>query len=149
MRYKDINVVLQEVPNEIALSFTITGCKIRCDGCHSPYLWKTGTGSELSDDVLIDNLNKYKNVISCILFMGGEWEEDFLHKVNVCKDNGFKVALYTGLSLDEVSDAIIESLDYIKVGKWIKELGGLCNKETNQRLIDLSDNKIMNDHFYK
>jgi len=149
MRYKDINVVLQEIPNEITLCFTITGCNVRCDGCHSPYLWKEGTGEKLSDSFLTENLNRYKNTVSCVLFMGGEWNEDLLDKLKICKKHGFKTALYTGLTIEEISDDIVNELDYIKVGKWIKELGGLDKKETNQRLINLTNNEIMNHYFHK
>ena len=148
LRYKDTNIVLQEIPGEITLVFTITGCSLNCKGCHSPYLWKKGTGNELTNDLLIEQINKYKVIVSCVLFMGGEWEDDLVKKIKLCTDSGLKTALYTGLNLDEVESQNIELLsvlDYIKVGRWIEELGGLSSITTNQRLINLktgSDIKI-------
>ncbi len=148
LRYKDTNIVLQEIPGEITLVFTITGCSLNCKGCHSPYLWKKGTGNELSDDFIIELINKYKGIISCVLFMGGEWESDLVNKIKLCNDYGLKTALYTGLNLDEVESSnkeLLTALSYIKVGRWIEELGGLSSITTNQRLINLktgSDIKI-------
>ena len=40
MYYYDFQVVLQEVPGEISLCFSISGCDKHCEGCHSPFLWK-------------------------------------------------------------------------------------------------------------
>jgi anaerobic ribonucleoside-triphosphate reductase activating protein len=148
LRYKDTNIVLQEIPGEITLVFTITGCSLNCKGCHSPYLWKKGTGNELSDDFIIELINEYKGIISCVLFMGGEWESDLVNKIKLCNDYGLKTALYTGLNLDEVESSnkeLLSVLSYIKVGRWIEELGGLSSVTTNQRLINLktgSDIKI-------
>ena len=146
LRYKDSNIVLQEIPGEITLVFTITGCALNCKGCHSPYLWKKGTGNELTNDLLIEQINKYKGIVSCVLFMGGEWEDDLVKKIKLCTDSGLKTALYTGLNLDEVKSQNIELLsvlDYIKVGRWIEELGGLNSTTTNQRLINLKTNEVV------
>ena len=98
MRYKDYDIVLQEVPNEISLSFTITGCRLACDGCHSPYLWKEGSGSELTPEVFTYILNRYKSMISCVLFMGGEWEPDnLINLLIISKEMGMKTAQNRGL----------------------------------------------------
>lgn len=145
LRYKDTNIVLQEIPGEITLVFTITGCSLNCKGCHSPYLWKKGTGNELSDDFIIELINKYKGIISCVLFMGGEWESDLVNKIKLCNDYGLKTALYTGLNLDEVESSnkeLLSVLSYIKVGRWIEELGGLSSITTNQRLINLKTGSL-------
>ncbi len=48
MNYSDIQIVMQEVPGEISISFTITGCNLRCEGCHSSYLWKEDSGQRLT-----------------------------------------------------------------------------------------------------
>lgn len=78
--------------------------------------------------------------------MGGEWEDDLVKKIKLCTDSGLKTALYTGLNLDEVESQNIELLsvlDYIKVGRWIEELGGLNSTTTNQRLINLKTNEVV------
>jgi anaerobic ribonucleoside-triphosphate reductase activating protein len=146
MRYKDYDIVLQEVPNEISLSFTITGCRLSCDGCHSPYLWKEGSGEELTPEIFIEIVNKYKSLISCVLFMGGEWEADKLIKLLIIsRKNGLKTALYSGL--EYIDYDIFEKLDYLKLGPWVKELGGLSSEITNQKFINVKTSENLNHLF--
>lgn len=146
MRYKDYDIVLQEVPNEISLSFTITGCRLACDGCHSPYLWKEGSGSELTPEVFTYILNRYKSMISCVLFMGGEWEPDnLINLLIISKEMGLKTALYSGL--EHIDYDIFEKLDYLKLGPWIKELGGLSSEMTNQKFINVNTSENLNHLF--
>lgn len=148
MNYYSTQVVFQEVPDEITLCFNISGCPLRCKGCHSPFLWSEGTGSYLTDEKYAQILNKYKGLVTCILFMGGEWHEKELIKfLTVAKENGYKTCLYTGL--DEVGDDLKLQLDYLKVGPWIEELGGLSSTTTNQRFIDVKTNQILNHLFRK
>lgn len=149
MRYKEYNIVFQEIPNEVSLCLSITGCNLRCDGCHSPFLWKKNNGSLLSIEVLNSILEKYRNIISCVLFMGGEWyEEELIYYLSYIKDFGLKTALYTGLEFESIRKEIINNLDYLKYGPWIKDLGGLDSVETNQRLMDLKSGECLN-HFFK
>ena len=78
--------------------------------------------------------------------MGGEWESDLVNKIKLCNDYGLKTALYTGLNLDEVESSnkeLLSVLSYIKVGRWIEELGGLSSITTNQRLINLKTNEVV------
>ena len=96
--YSDLQVVLQEVPGEISLCVSVTGCPLRCKGCHSPFLWKKGTGSALTDEVFVAALERYKNMLSCVLFMGGEWEaEALIHKLQIARSYSLHTCLYTGL----------------------------------------------------
>lgn len=148
MRYSEFKVVLQEVPGEISLCFTITGCKLACDGCHSPYLWKEGTGKELTMKVFVDTINKYKNLASCVLFMGGEWNKEELISLLVeARNNNLKTCLYSGLN--HVDSEIISELTFIKTGPWIKSLGGLDNINTNQKFINLETKERCNYLFIK
>lgn len=150
LQFKDLTIVLQEIPNEISLCFTITGCKLACSGCHSSYLWKN-VGKILTDELFIDYLIKYNNVVTTILFMGGEWKNtDLLNKLKLAIEYGYKTALYTGLTIDEIKkidNSIINNLNYIKTGRWIKTLGGLNSIKTNQELINLKTNEKLNRYF--
>ncbi len=95
MNVYNTNIVLQEIPNEISLVFNITGCNLKCIGCHSPHLWKQTNGTELTNEIFIDLLNKYKNKVSCILFMGGEWHEnELVEKLKLANSSNFSTALY-------------------------------------------------------
>ena len=70
----DVDIVLQEVPGQISICFSISGCPLHCKGCHSPFLWKEGNGELLTDERYRDILNQYRGYANCVLFMGGEWQ---------------------------------------------------------------------------
>lgn len=70
LKYKGYAIVFQEVPNEITLAINICGCPHKCKGCHSQYLW-LDDGDILEKD-LNDIIDKYKDYITCVCFMGGD-----------------------------------------------------------------------------
>ena len=77
-----------------------------------------------------------------------------LELVSIAKNTNLKVCLYTGLMLEEIrqtKNQLLEVLDYIKVGRWIEELGGLNKKTTNQRLYRIKDGQLedITNVFYK
>jgi anaerobic ribonucleoside-triphosphate reductase activating protein len=144
----DVDIVLQEVPGQISICFSISGCPIRCKGCHSPFLWEEGNGELLTDERYVSILNQYRGYANCVLFMGGEWHPDELvHKLATAKDLGFDTCLYTGL--EEVSDEIKSNLTWLKTGPWVESLGGLTSPTTNQRFIEVKTNKLINNQFLK
>lgn len=146
MKYDQFDVVMQEVPGEISLSFSITGCPIRCEGCHSPYLWKASRGTELDASSYATFLDRYKDYATCVLFMGGEWEEPVLREyLRTAREKGYRTCLYTGR--EEVSHTLLSELDYLKTGPWIEQCGGLESPTTNQRFVRLSDNANLNHLF--
>jgi anaerobic ribonucleoside-triphosphate reductase activating protein len=148
MNYSEIEVVLQEVPSEISICFTITGCKLNCKGCHSPHLWKKGSGEKLTEEKYLQILRKYKEFASCVLFMGGEWHrQELVQNLKTAKNMGYSTCLYTGL--EKVDKEILSKLTWIKTGSWIQELGGLDCKTSNQRFIEVKTNKILNHLFIK
>ncbi|MGB0899765.1 MAG: 4Fe-4S cluster-binding domain-containing protein, partial [Psychrobium sp.] len=60
-------VVFQEVPNHVSLAFTVSGCPLHCEGCHSQDTWPINSGQPLSNIQFSQYLNKYKAMISCVL----------------------------------------------------------------------------------
>lgn len=138
---------MQEVPNEISLAINISGCPYKCKGCHSMYLWNY-VGNYLLDEI-DDLLDKYNGLISCVCFMGGDQnQEELLNCLQKVKERELKTCLYTGNDdISSISKEIIRSLDYIKIGRYIEELGGLSCKTTNQKMFDLNNNKEI--FFYK
>ena len=149
LRYSSYDIVLQEVPNEISLCFTITGCPLACEGCHSEYTWDGSKGCVLSNELLEKLLDRYEDTISCVLFMGGEWEEAALiHKLQIARAYGLHTCLYTGLTEEKVPTAIKQELTWLKAGPWIEALGGLSEATTNQRFIEVSTGRILNEMFH-
>lgn len=147
MYYYNIEILLKEVPGEISICFSICGCKLFCEGCHSHFLWKEKNGHILTSRKYKEILKKYKGLASCVLFMGGEWyEKQLICFLEFAQKEGYKTCLYSGE--DSISNRITTHLDWVKTGKWIKELGGLESNITNQKFIDLKTNKIIN-HLFK
>lgn len=133
LKYLGYSIVFQEVPDEVTLAINISGCPHRCEGCHSQYLWEY-EGNYISDD-LIGLIKKYKGLITCVCFMGGDqnWVE-LLQLAHIVDHYGLKVALYSGLPSRLSLYGITVYFDYIKVGGYDRSLGGLSSKTTNQRM---------------
>ncbi|MFK5039444.1 anaerobic ribonucleoside-triphosphate reductase activating protein [Glaesserella parasuis] len=148
LRFISEQIVWQEVPNETSLAFLISGCPLGCKGCHSIESWKLGSGQILSEIYLQQRLAQYQGLISCVLFMGGEWlPELLLQRLQLVRQSGLKTCLYTGLELEQLPPEILAVLDYVKTGRWIAELGGLNCITTNQRFINLQTAEVLNAHF--
>lgn len=143
LKYKGASIVLQEVPDEISLAFNISGCPVKCRGCHSKYLWEYN-GELLKQDIE-KWLNKYQEYITCVCFMGGNQNLAELKDLCVlCHKRGLKTCLYTGYTLDEKLKVFAyEYLNYLKVGEYRDECGGLDKKPTNQKMYKLCDNKLI------
>ena len=138
------DVVFQEVPNEISLSFSIAGCTNNCKNCSWQHI--KIQPKQLSSTVFENYLKKYKGLVSCIVFLGGDWKPRvLLNRLKKAKEYGFKTCLYTGKT--DVSEEIKSFLDYLKVGPYIEELGGLTSEKTNQKFIEVKTGKILNNYF--
>ena len=148
MHCYNFHVVLQEVPGEISLCFTISGCPLRCQGCHSPFHWKKGSGTKLSNKEFRDILYRYFGFATCVVFMGGEWhEQELITKLKYAQRQGYKTCLYTGE--ETIDPKIKEQLTWLKTGKWDFSKGGLDSANTNQRFIQVATNKQLNHLFIK
>lgn len=131
LRYSDYSIVFQEVPNEISLAFNITECPHRCPGCHSSYLSES-FGNYVDDD-LSRLIERYKNYITCVCFMGGDQHmEDLLISLIYVKSLGLKTCVYSGSSSEEIFDPLLPYLDYLKIGPYMEDQGGLASPNTNQ-----------------
>ena len=134
----------QEVPNHLSLCISVKGCPLNCKGCS----W-TGFENALnfSTDDLKHLLDRYGKYLSCVCFLGGEWETDLPEFLKVVKAYNLKTCLYTGLL--EVDEKIRSQLDYLKTGPYIESLGGLQKKTTNQIFIDVKTGENLNHYFIK
>ncbi|WP_109831687.1 anaerobic ribonucleoside-triphosphate reductase activating protein [Reichenbachiella versicolor] len=146
MRSTNVDITTQEVPGELCICFTITGCPLKCKGCHSEFLWDSHNGKLLSNEQYTNYLNQYQNLATCVLFMGGEWyEQDLVNKLRIAKARGYKTCLYTGLT--RISKEIKQELTWLKTGPWIEKKGGLESPITNQLFIEVKTNKTLNSLF--
>ena len=142
LKYVDTKVTFSEVPDEISLCISISGCPNYCEGCHSSYLAED-IGKPLieypkvhSDDytIYIDELIDANNGITCVCLMGGDNDISLINVLAsfIKKEYKLKVAWYSGR--DVIPYMSFENFDYIKIGSYKKELGPLTSKTTNQRM---------------
>ena len=139
LKYLGYSIVFQEVPGEVTLALNISGCPHKCEGCHSKYLWEY-EGHYVSDD-LVELIEKYKGLITCVCFMGGDQNfPELIQCFQTIKSHGLKTCLYSGL--DELPNHMTPGLfDYIKLGHYDEKLGGLDKQTTNQIFWKLSINE--------
>ncbi len=95
---------------------------------------------------------KYKRLITCVCFMGGDQNQKELTDLLIgVHKHRLKTALYTGADhLSDLHIRVLGNLDYCKIGHYDHNRGGLDNPTTNQRMLswDWKTNE-WNDITYK
>lgn len=147
MKYSNYQMSILEVPGEVSLVFSISGCPLRCDGCHTPELRNAKYGVDLTMEAFVKELDLNAGYATCVLFMGGEWHSELDEYLIMSKHKNYKTALYTGAT--EITPSIAQHLDYLKVGAYDATLGGLESPTTNQRLYQLPDGKDITAMFWR
>lgn len=150
MKYVDVKEVFAEIPDEITLAISISGCPIQCKGCHSQYLWED-KGQELTPEVLSTMLDQHFGV-SCICFMGGDQDPEGINRLaHWVKDNSkVKVAWYSG-RVKLAPQIELANFDYLKIGPYDEACGPLNVRTTNQRFYRVDDGQMqeMTHRFWK
>ena len=138
LKYLYYKEVFKEVPDEITLGISISGCTIRCKGCHSKELWQD-EGTILGMTEFQWLINQHQG-ITCVCLFGGEHDIDSLKELFIyAKRVKLKTAWYCGLEeIPKGKRDIIKYLDYLKLGSYKAELGGLDSPTTNQRLLKIT-----------
>lgn len=136
LKYVNTDVVFQEIPNETTLAINISNCPCHCKGCHSSYLAED-IGTELTAHSLLELLKKNKG-ITCVAMMGGDSEPQEVEYFSELVRNiaGLRYAWYSGRQ-ELPKNIDISKFNYIKLGPYIEELGGLKSPTTNQRLYEV------------
>lgn len=136
LKYVNTDVVFQEIPNETTLAINISNCPCHCKGCHSSYL-AGDIGTELTAHSLLELLKKNKG-ITCVAMMGGDSEPQEVEYFSELVRNiaGLRYAWYSGRQ-ELPKNIDISKFNYIKLGPYIEELGGLKSPITNQRLYEV------------
>lgn len=152
LKYVNTGIVFQEIPDEVTFAINISRCPCHCPGCHSQYLAED-IGDPLTSEVLDRFIEEYGNDITCIAFMGGDAEPEYINKLAYyihTKYPQLKVAWYSGRTT--ISSQInLDNFDYIKVGPYISYLGPLNSKTTNQKLYRLKTGELedITSYFWK
>lgn len=146
LRFSEEIICFQEVPGQVSLAYTITGCPVGCKGCHSADTWSPGSGKPLTQARYQSRLSDYQGLITCVLFLGGEWHPQALIScLQGAQKRHLNTCLYTGR--ESVPLAIRKHLTFLKTGPWVASLGGLDSPTTNQRFYDLRNQQLLNHLF--
>lgn len=132
LKYLYVREVFSEIPSEISLGISISGCTIRCEGCHSRELWED-KGTPLTLQQIKALLQQHQG-ITCLCIFGGEHDIDSLTELFMYAHKRVKTAWYCGLDMvpkDKVG--ILQYLDFLKLGHYDGKLGGLDSPTTNQK----------------
>ncbi len=150
LRCYSYDIVCQEIPDEITLAVNISCCPNRCPGCHSPWLWEDA-GEEMTEEMLVTLIGRYSSAVTCFCFMGGDADPFEVQRLAQCVRKEFphlRTAWYSGK--ERIPDCFdISSMDYIKIGPYIAEKGGLKSRETNQMLFRVHPDGRMERIFLK
>ena len=144
LKYIDTKIVFQEIPDEITLAINISGCPVKCSGCHSKYLWED-VGEPLNSDSLHHLIENLKG-ITCVCIMGGDANpsevDDIAQDIKEYYPE-LKVGWYSGRQ--ELSkDIDLCNFDAIKLVGYNESLGPLNCPTTNQRFYRIFNNELIN-----
>lgn len=67
--------------------------------------------------------------------------EDLKENLIYVKALGLKTCVYSGSDVEEDFDSLLPHLDYLKIGPYIEERGGLSSSTTNQVFYKITNGK--------
>lgn len=109
----------------ISIDIFISGCarNPKCLDCHNPHLWNFNNGEGVDYNSLTQWLKDKENLYDNIVIMGGEPLDNKDLDILLSKLYGIKpIWLYTSYEINEVSDNIKQYCNFIKTGRYVKEL---------------------------
>jgi len=118
----------------------VQGCNQRCEGCHNPRTWDIKAGKSVPTADIADEIRR-KSMTKNLTISGGEPLLQIPAVLELVKNlEDFDIALYTGLTLEDVPKELQSRLHYVKVGHYDKSKH--CSTvdyvgSTNQCFIDL------------
>ena len=120
----------------------LQGCLRHCPGCHNMGTWNTSGGYEIALSDLVSIIDQ-ETPMRRITISGGEpllQPEGLLELAHCLREKGYDIAVYTGNSLADVPNALLDTIDYIKVGDYQREAHSSITPyvgSTNQEFIKL------------
>ena len=143
LHYIDTDIVFQELPDEVTLAVNLSGCPCRCPGCHSTHLWNEG-GEVLDGETVECMLSRQKQEVTCLSLMGGDAQPQEVNNLAHWlrqRHPKLHIAWWSGRTLlsPQVS---LSNFDYIKLGPYLRHLGPLKSRTTNQRLYRVVDGTL-------
>lgn len=153
--YPVTNIPMQsmnEIPDKLAITIELGGCKHKCKGCHSPEMWEGADNNfntsflSLEDIMAIVEAN-IEAGCRAIAVMGGDANiATLLPLLRECSATA-PTALYVGQHLNEAEARRYArtGITYLKTGQYVEALGGLDKPQTNQRFYKITP-EFYEDH---
>ena len=145
LKVASFDIVFQEIPGEVTLALTLSNCPCHCPGCHSPHLAED-IGETLDAALLDDLIGRYKGLITCVAFMGGDADPEAVIRLaeHIKQSFPLKTAWYSGRPATPESFTFhLSPFTFVKLGPDIESLGGLKSPTTNQRIYKLVGDECM------
>lgn len=151
MKYQQLNK--SDISNGpgVRVSLFVSGCTLRCKGCHNPEAWNFESGTEFTNetiDLILEQVGK--SYIQGLSILGGEPydQKDFPMLVKLVRRFKFfypekNIWIWTGYEFDQIkSSPLTKFVDVAVTGRFILEQRDISDANrwrgsTNQRVIDV------------
>lgn len=127
--------------------FFFQGCSRNCPGCHNSDISVHGNGKNISVENAVSLIEaNCRN--RCITISGGEpleQPEALRSLLHILHERNYNICLYTGNSFEDVPADILEKLNYIKTGSFVRSLRDGTNPyagSSNQHMYSIVDGNI-------
>ena len=132
--YTEFGLSEREVPGERSICIYLSGCCHNCVNCHYPLLKEKDYGDSLIK-YYEDIVALYRKQATCVCLLGEGANTEVEHNemrivVEYAKQQGLKTCLYSGRDIE--IEAWMTMFDYIKLGSYQEDKGGLESLRTNQ-----------------
>lgn len=150
----------------VAVTLFTQGCPHRCDGCHNPEAWELSGGrlyTRETEKEILEALTT-NGIKRDLCIMGGEplIDMNFSNLVWLClaaRANipDIKIYLWSGYTYEEILKLnkikwkyLLKQVDYLIDGRYVKELRDITlpmRGSSNQRILELKDGEVVNEHW--
>lgn len=132
----------------------VSGCKgPHCSGCHNSEIWEFDIGEIYGPKVFEKIRNRvldFPDLVSRIMIFGGEPldqnTDEFIGMLNDLNIMGLPIWLFTRYQFEEVSNEILDQIDYLKTGRYIEKLKsgdniqfGISLASSNQNIYNVQE----------
>jgi anaerobic ribonucleoside-triphosphate reductase activating protein len=112
--------------NKKSLEIYVSGCDGTCTDCHNEELHSFDIGTDYKK-IMHNILDKLRNpLIEKVFILGGEPllqnRSSMIDMISFLKKGKRDIFLFTRFEIEQIDNDILELVDYIKTGKYIKNL---------------------------
>ncbi len=128
----------------------VSGCSIRCIGCHVPQTHRRENGTPTPIQLIVDEIVDKRVIHDGVTILGGEPFDQpgpVAELVSRLKRHGLHITVYSGYTVEELIgrkdpniDFVLTHIDLLIDGPFLRQLGqdaGEYRGSRNQKLIDL------------